>query len=42
MKEILSYEETEYFDDELYEEDIDFVDLVQLPRNVNLPSHNQH
>ncbi|MGH8727169.1 MAG: hypothetical protein ACREV9_03190 [Burkholderiales bacterium] len=33
MKDI-AYEETEFFDDELYEEDIDFMDLVQLPKNV--------
>jgi hypothetical protein len=44
MKDVIAYEETEFFDDELYEEDIDFIDLVQLPRNINPVSlnDNQH
>ncbi|HET6756036.1 MAG TPA: hypothetical protein VFH21_00240 [Burkholderiales bacterium] len=36
----LAYENTDFFDDELYEEDIDFMDLVQLPRDVNSVSLN--
>jgi hypothetical protein len=42
MKDIVSYEENECFDDDVYEEDFDFIDLVPLRRNEDPLSLNSN